>query len=83
MTTTQRLSAALPPDVAEEICQLPPSAKALLMNELTDEIAEKIEGFDVPNLSATSTQWLKSLTVRESLQVVENLSLQLMVEVKR
>jgi hypothetical protein len=83
MTTTQRLSAALPPDVAEEICQLSPNAKALLMNELTDEIAEKIEGFDVPNLSATSTQWLKSLTVRESLQVVENLSLQLMTEVKR
>ncbi|WP_103666430.1 hypothetical protein [Pseudanabaena sp. BC1403] len=73
----------LPLPVLEEILSLSSSAKALLMNELTDEVAERIEGFEVPNLSATSTQWLKSLNTRETLAIIKELSEQLLSEVTK
>jgi hypothetical protein len=76
-------STPLPHDIALEICELSPSAKALLMNELTDEIAEKIEGFEVPNLSATTTQWLKALSVAEALKIIQELSIQLLLDVNK
>ena len=72
-----------PLDVAKEIFDLAPSAKALLLNELTDEVAERIDGFEVPNLSSTSTQWLKSLTVEKSLAIIKDLSEQLLLEVTK
>ena len=72
-----------PRPVLKEILSLSPSAKALLMNELTDEVAERIEGFEVPNLSATSTQWLKSLNTRETLSIIKELSEQLLSEVAK
>ena len=72
-----------PLDVAKEIVDLAPSAKALLLNELTDEVAERIDGFEVPNLSSTSTQWLKSLTVEKSLAIIKDLSEQLLLEVTK
>jgi hypothetical protein len=82
MNVTHLLT-SFPLDVAKEILALSPSAKALLMNELTDEIAEKIDGFEVPNLSATTTQWLKSLTVSEALAIITGLSSQLFLEVTK
>ncbi|MFN5564476.1 MAG: hypothetical protein ACK5BG_12705 [Pseudanabaena sp.] len=72
-----------PFDVAKELVELAPSAKALLLNELTDEVAEKIDGFEVPNLSSTSTQWLKSLTVEKSLAIIKDLADQLLLEVTK
>jgi hypothetical protein len=72
-----------PLPVLKEILALSPSAKALLMNELSDEVSERIEGFEVPNLSATSTQWLKSLNVEGTLAIIKDLSEQLLLEVSK
>ena len=83
MTPEKRLSICLPQEVAAEICQLSPIAKALLLVESSDQVLETIDGFLVLDLSATTTQWLKSLTTIQTLQLVENLSLMLMSEVQK
>ena len=54
-----------------------------LPNDIADEINESIEAFPDLNLSATTTQWLKALNTREACQLIENLSLQIMNEVKK
>ena len=90
MTTTprhqervKRLSVILPSEIADEISELSTPAKAQLMCEIADEINESIDAFPDLNLSATTTQWLKALNTREACQLIENLSLQLMNEVKK
>jgi hypothetical protein len=80
---TATILSNFPLPVLKEILSISPSAKALLMNELTDEVAERIEGFEVPNLSATSTQWLKSLNTRETLAIIKELCEQLLLEVTK
>lgn len=82
-TQEKRLNVVVPHDSALEICELPAISKAMLICELIDEVIERIDGFPALDLSATTTQWLKSITTRESLQVIENLALQLISEVKR
>lgn len=77
----KRLSVVLPRDIADEICDQPTAAKAMLMVEIADDILEKLEGFPSLMLSATTTQWLQSLNTREQLQIIENLALQIMSEV--
>jgi hypothetical protein len=79
----KRLSVVLPKDIADEICELPTEAKAMLMLETADDILEKLDGFPSLMISNTTTQWLKSLDMRSQLQLIENLALMLMSEVKK
>ena len=79
----KRLSVVLPKDIADEICELPTQSKAMLMLETADDILEKLDGFPSLMLSNTTTQWLKSLSQREQLQLIENLALMLTSEVKQ
>lgn len=81
--TLKRLSDVLPKDIADEICELPTEAKAMLMLETADDILEKLDGFPSLMISNTTTQWLKSLGQREQLQLIKNLALMLMSEVKK
>ncbi len=83
MTTEKCLAVGLPHEVAMEISELPSIGKSLLMHELSDRVLEAMDGLLILDLSATTTQWLKSLTTLETLQLVQNLSLMLMSEVKR
>lgn len=74
-----QLSQVFPIDVADEICGLSPVSKAMLMYELADDLSEKLDGFP-DQFSATTTQWLKALSMKESIQVIENLAQMLKVE---
>ncbi|MBD2152385.1 hypothetical protein H6F44_20020 [Pseudanabaena sp. FACHB-1277] len=76
----KRLSLIVPQDVAEEICDQPTPAKAMLLAQLGEEVLERFEAYPYLLLSATTTQWLKALTLRQTLQFIENLSLMLMSE---
>ncbi|MFM7888681.1 MAG: hypothetical protein ACKPCM_18765 [Pseudanabaena sp.] len=72
---------ALPNDVAEEILGLTTSSKAMLLLEIADEVNEKLPEFPALNLSATSTQWLKALSIIESLQLIQSLSQAMLLEI--
>lgn len=74
---------SLPSDVTAEIIELPTISKALLLNEMSSEILEAIDGFEILDLSATTTQWLKSLTICESLIIVQLLARMISDEVKK
>ncbi|WP_055075283.1 hypothetical protein [Pseudanabaena sp. 'Roaring Creek'] len=74
-----QLSQVFPTDVANEICGLSPVSKAMLMYELADDLSEKLDGFP-DQFSATTTQWLKALSMKESIQTIENLAQMLKVE---
>jgi hypothetical protein len=76
----QRMRVVLPNAIADEICEQPPAAKAMLMLEMADDFLEKMDGFPALQLSATTTQWLRSLGKRDQLQLIENLAMQLMSE---
>jgi hypothetical protein len=76
----KRLALVLPTDIADEICDQPTAAKAMLLLEVADELLEKLDGFPSLMLSATTTQWVKSLGKREQCQLIENLALMLMCE---
>ncbi|MFN8975686.1 MAG: hypothetical protein ACK5W8_13570 [Pseudanabaena sp.] len=78
MTKTQA-PRALPHDVADEIFTLTPSSKAMLLMELSDEVNENLDGSDLL-LSATSTQWLKALSILESLQLIQVLSQSILLD---
>ncbi|PZU92564.1 MAG: hypothetical protein DCE90_17945 [Pseudanabaena sp.] len=82
-TQKNRLKVIIPNDCAQEVFDLPAISKAMLVCELIDDVIDKIDGLPVLNLSATTTQWLKAITTREALQIIENLSLQLMSEVQK
>ena len=83
MTTQNLLAVVVPRDSADEIAELSPISKAMLICELIDEVIERIDGFPALKLSATTTQWLKAVNTRESLQIIENLALMLMSEVNQ
>lgn len=72
---------ALPHDVAEEILTLSTASKAMLLLEIADEVNEKLPEFPCLDLSATSTQWLKSLSTIESLQLIQSLSQSMLLEI--
>jgi hypothetical protein len=78
----KRLSVVVPRDIADEICELPTIGKATLLMETIDDLIEKLDEFPELLLSATTTQWVRSLNIREQLQLCENLSLMLMTEIK-
>ncbi len=80
-TDIKRLN-VVPHDSALELCELPAISKAMLICELIDDVIEKLDGFPVLDLSATTTQWLKATNSRETLQIIENLALMLMSEVQ-
>ena len=65
-----------PPDVIKEICDLSPVGKAALMYQLADDLTEDLDGFP-ESLSVTTTKWLNSLSMREVIQVLENLAVSL------
>jgi hypothetical protein len=46
----------------------------MLLNELTDSVLEAQDGFKILNLSSDATQWVKSLTVIDTLIIIESLS---------
>jgi len=71
----------LPRDVVEEILTLSTASKAMLMLELTDEVNERLPEFPALNLSATSTQWLKALSIVESLQLIQSLSQSMLLDI--
>jgi hypothetical protein len=79
----KRLSVVLPTDISDEICGQTTPAKAMLLILTAEDVLEKIEGFPDVNLSATTTQWLRSINILEQLQLIENLALMLMSEVKK
>lgn len=81
MLTQSPLAVVVPRDSADEIAELAPISKAMLICELIDEVIERVDGFPALNLSATTTQWLKAVNTREALQIIENLALMLMSEV--
>ncbi len=76
----KRLSLILPPAVADEICEQPTAAKAMLIFQVIDEVIEKLDGFPQLLLSVTTTQWLATLTLPQQMQLVENLALMLISE---
>ncbi len=71
---------ALPSDVAEEVLSLSTASKAMLLLEIADEVNERLPEFPDLNLSATSTQWLKALSILESLQLIQSLSQSMLLE---
>jgi len=77
----KRLSVVLPTDIADEICDQPTEAKLMLLLETADDLLEKVDGFPSLLISATTTQWLRSLGKREQLQLIENLALMVMNEI--
>jgi hypothetical protein len=77
------ITQSLPSDVTAEIIELPTISKALLLNEIASEVTEAIDGFEILSLSATTTQWLKSLTIRESLILVQTLARMITDEVQK
>ena len=76
----KRLSLILPADVADEICEEPTAAKAMLLLQTIDDVLEKMDRFPELLLSATTTQWLSSLSTIHQLQLIENLALMIMSE---
>jgi len=70
----KRLALILPTDVADEICEEPTAAKAMLLLQTIDDVLEKMDGFPHLLLSATTTQWLSSLSTIHQLQLIENLA---------
>ena len=60
--------------IANEVFGLEATPKAMLLNELTDTVLEAQEGFKVLNLSSDATQWVKSLTIIETLTIIECLA---------
>jgi hypothetical protein len=78
----KRLSLILPTDIADEICDQPTAAKAMLLIEQAEDVLEKLEGFPNLLLSATTTQWVRSLSTIQQMQLIENLALMLMSEVE-
>lgn len=81
MTTTVQPPRSLPHDVAEEVLNLTTASKAMLLMELADEVNERLPEFPDLNLSATSTQWLRSLSIIESLQLIRVLSQSMLLEI--
>lgn len=77
----KRLSLILPIAIADEICEQPTAAKAMILIEQAEDVLDQNHGFPELLLSATTTQWLSSLGIREQLQLCENLSLMLISEV--
>lgn len=76
----KRLSVVLPRDIADEICELTPIAKAMLLVEQSDEVLEALDGFPILHLSASTTQWLKALSILESLQLIQALSQSILLD---
>lgn len=72
---------ALPYDVAEEVLSLSTASKAMLLLEIADEVNERLPEFPDLNLSATSTQWLKALSIIESLQLIQSLSQSMLLDI--
>jgi hypothetical protein len=70
----KRLSLILPTAIADEICEQPTAAKAMILIEQAEDVLEKLDGFPSLLLSATTTQWLKSLSKIEQLELIENLA---------
>ena len=69
------MSNVLPSEaIAKEVFDLELTPKAVLLNELTDSVLEAQEGFKVLNLSADATQWIKSLTIIDTLTIIECLA---------
>jgi hypothetical protein len=69
------MSNVLPSEaIAKEVFALELTPKAMLLNELTDSVLEAQEGFKILNLSSDATQWVKSLTVIDTLIIIESLS---------
>ncbi len=81
-TDIKRLN-VVPHDSALELCELPAISKAMLICELIDDVIDKLDGFPVLDLSASTTQWLKAVTTRETLQIIESLALMLMSDVDK
>ena len=77
---THTLRERFPKEVAEELVLLSPVSKARLLLDLGDEITEKIDGFP-ETLSATTMQWLKSLTTKEAIHTIQDLATLLINEV--
>lgn len=76
----KRLALVLPTSIADEICDQPSAAKAMLLLETADDLLEKLDGFPSLMLSNTTTQWLKSLGKLEQLRLIENLAIMLQSE---
>jgi hypothetical protein len=69
------MSNVLPSEaIANEVFALEQTPKAMLINELTSSVLEAQEGFKILNLSADATQWIKSLTVIDTLTIIECLA---------
>jgi hypothetical protein len=69
------MSNVLPSEaIANEVFALEQTPKAMLLNELTSTVLEAQEGFKILNLSADATQWIKSLTVIDTLTIIECLA---------
>ena len=69
------MSNVLPSEaIANEVFGLEATPKAMLLNELTDSVLEAQEGFKVLNLSSDATQWVKSLTIIDTLTIIECLA---------
>lgn len=69
------MSNVLPSEaIAKEVFDLELTPKAMLLNELTDTVLEAQEGFKILKLSADATQWIKSLTLIDTLTIIECLA---------
>lgn len=69
------MSNVLPSEaIAKEVFELESTPKALLLNELTDSVLQAQEGIKVLNLSSDATQWIKSLTMIDTLTIIECLA---------
>ena len=69
------MSNVLPSEaIAQEVFNLDPTPKAMLLNELASTVLEAQEGLQMLPLSADATQWIKSLTLIDSLTIIECLA---------
>jgi hypothetical protein len=69
------MSNVLPSEaIANEVFGLESTPKAMLLNELTDSVLQAQEGFKTLTLSSDATQWVKSLTIIDTLTVIECLA---------
>jgi hypothetical protein len=68
------LTETFPREIAQEIQELSPVTKAMLMYELADEVFEKLPDFP-DQISATTMQHLKSLTTKQAICTIKDLAI--------
>lgn len=72
-----KLQQIFPRDVADEIEAFTPATKAMVIWQLADEVSDKMPAF-ADDISASTMQWLSSLTTKQAIHTINHLSTMLL-----